>query len=616
MRSQAQQKGFTLVEILVVTVILTLGIFTIVRVFPLGFNLLRTTEEYSAAKRLAQAEIERLKESSATLPEAVVAVHPTAGIVDPTVRPNLLELSSLLLSPGEKQALLQRPDADLWTDINQTRKIIGETLRIPAPSITDFGPASVYSLNFAPIAWPNTAVVSPQEADQYLLVRSTNLNRVDVTDRTGPDRREALENLGFRSYGIDYKLGVLYFNAVPFFREYVVEYIPRGTGRAITEVVRVPATSLRPWMEVPLRRVFGSGGAGQPVIEPETDRVARKYRYIPQGQPFSPNDPFEYKVLSRYPSGIQFAATLGFNPRAFVGFGRGPLIARIDYTVADWHILHEDRILPERPPYRVRLSFSFLQKAGETQQEESLVPWPGLLRDRKIPLSVIAIHLGEGLLTYDSDYPGGTIKVDYKNGVLDFQPGNWFSPSGNAVGTNPAGFPVRIFYKVEGDWGIAIQKTAERYVPVGPSRVLGVGTYLPLPVIPPSRSQDGFYHLRALFPIADEGKSVVVDYVYWYWDKNGVLHRQVEQGVNARITELSEPGGGIPPIPSVNTPPHPYVDLLISPPQDPNMDLRRGIGVKITQVRGTFLRALVVWREGDRWRRQEVVTFLTRREET
>ncbi len=613
MRVQARQRGFTLVEILVVTVILVLGIFTIVRVFPLGFNLLRTTEEYSAAKRLAQAEIERLKESSATLPEAIVAVHPTAGIIDPTVRPDLLEPSSLLLSPEEKQALLQRPDADLWTDINQSRKIVGETLRIPAPSITDFGPASVYSLNFAPIEWPNTAVVSPQEADRYLLVRSTNLNRVDVTDRAGPERREALENLGFRSYGIDYKLGFLYFNPAPFPREYVVEYVPRGTGRAITEVVRVPATSLGPMVGVPLRRVFGSGGAGQPVIEPETDRVARKYRYIPQDQPFSP-DPFEYKVLSRYPSGIQFAATLGFNPRAFEGFGRGPLTARIDYMVADWHILHEDRILPERPPYRVRLGFSFLQKAGETQQEESFALWPGLLRDRKVPLSVIAIHLGEGLLTYDTDYPGGTIKVDYKNGVLEFQPGNWFSPSGNTLSMNPAGFPVRIFYKVEGDWGIAIQKSAERYVPVSPSRILGIGTYLPLPVLPPSQSRDSLYHLRALFPIADEGKSVVVDYVYWYWDKKGVLHRQVEQGVNARISELSEPGGGIPPI--VNAPPHPYIDIPIPLREDPNMDLRRGIGVKITQVRGTFLRALVVWREGDRWRRQEVVTFLTRREET
>jgi len=109
-----------------------------------------------------------------------------------------------------------------------------------------------------------------------------------------------------------------------------------------------------------------------------------------------------------------------------------------------------------------------------------------------------------------------------------------------------------------------------------------------------------------LFPIADQGKSVLLSYSYW--NRQGV--RQVVQGVSAQISDQSVPGISADPLGELSGtwPAHPYISVPL--PDDVNP----ARGVEVLDVRGTSVRVLTVWREGNRWRRQEVNTYLTRQE--
>jgi len=58
---QAEEKGFTLFEVIFITVILSLGLLTIIEIFPLGFKAKEAAERYSVAALLGQEIIEEIK---------------------------------------------------------------------------------------------------------------------------------------------------------------------------------------------------------------------------------------------------------------------------------------------------------------------------------------------------------------------------------------------------------------------------------------------------------------------------------------------------------------------------------------------------------------------------
>ncbi len=58
---QAKEKGFTLFEVIFVTVIVSLGLLTIIEIFPLGFKAKEAAEQYSIAALLGQKIIEETK---------------------------------------------------------------------------------------------------------------------------------------------------------------------------------------------------------------------------------------------------------------------------------------------------------------------------------------------------------------------------------------------------------------------------------------------------------------------------------------------------------------------------------------------------------------------------
>src|ERR1051325_3742726 len=126
------QAGFSLIEIMVVLIILLIGIFAIVRLFPQGFAGITRTGDLTIATALAQQQIDSQK-NQLSVPEAIVGFDPLTGLVDPTIPPDFInDLAGGGPSLGGR-------DPYFWSNINRLRHIIGETFRIPGPSTNTLG---------------------------------------------------------------------------------------------------------------------------------------------------------------------------------------------------------------------------------------------------------------------------------------------------------------------------------------------------------------------------------------------------------------------------------------------------------------------------------------------
>src|SRR5579862_2914489 len=64
-RPDAGRRGFSLVEILVVLIVLLIGILSLVRLFPFGFLSLQRTEEMTNAGALAQQQLDTARDMPA-----------------------------------------------------------------------------------------------------------------------------------------------------------------------------------------------------------------------------------------------------------------------------------------------------------------------------------------------------------------------------------------------------------------------------------------------------------------------------------------------------------------------------------------------------------------------
>ncbi|MFB3881999.1 MAG: prepilin-type N-terminal cleavage/methylation domain-containing protein [Armatimonadota bacterium] len=99
------QRGFTLVEILITLVILVIGIYGMLRVFPPGFSAIEVGEQRTIAAQLAEAELARWKLHPEALPDAVVATDYDGALIQGTIAGNADSFRSLLVF-GEMAAVM------------------------------------------------------------------------------------------------------------------------------------------------------------------------------------------------------------------------------------------------------------------------------------------------------------------------------------------------------------------------------------------------------------------------------------------------------------------------------------------------------------------------------
>jgi Tfp pilus assembly protein PilV len=201
--------GISLIEVLAVIVLLVVGIFSVIQLFPPGFLVNRQSEEATIAGRLASQEMDSWKNAASNLPDAIIPVvyEPSTGgfKVDLNTTPNDLSPSSY-------------PNADVAyysSDINKVRRIIGETVRIPIASPTYAGRGSIYVLRAGPfldVSWDGRT--------RSLFVSGAPLRR-SVQEVSASDSPSLFNP---SRYAIDYDDAQIAFYPVPYPREFLISY--------------------------------------------------------------------------------------------------------------------------------------------------------------------------------------------------------------------------------------------------------------------------------------------------------------------------------------------------------------------------------------------------------
>ncbi|HSV72502.1 MAG TPA: hypothetical protein VLH79_01940, partial [Chthonomonadales bacterium] len=436
MRRSFGRQGTSLIEVLTVMVVLLVGIFSVVRLFPPGFLVNRQAEETTFATRLATAEIERFQSGAANLMDAVVPGFPdlTTGsfTFDPHASPDDLS-DARNVPPGV--------DPYYVSNVNRMRRVIGEMVRVPLATPTGMRGAgsaqgergAIHMLSLGP------SVMIPDGAGRFLnvTVYGAPMRRVSGLEAENPDSVRFLRGAG--QYAIDYGqtedddhgITQVAFFPMPYPRRFRIQYDywDPSTGEVNTRIIDFPSDSDTRFPDnvIPAHHegwiALDSSHGYDPHVVPDSESVARQFRQLARGDLWgyqqTPRvvDPFEFKVLSDNIGPFANVGVLALNPlgRDYTeqsAFGMVPLTARIDYDVLDWRILREERPMPAAAPYTVRMSLRNLKRIGDMQEDHT--SYLGLFRVAGSP-DFLVYDTTSGLVVPPSEY-----RVDYRDGLVVF----------------------------------------------------------------------------------------------------------------------------------------------------------------------------------------------------
>jgi len=666
----SRRRGVSLVEVLVVLVVLIVGFAALARLFPEGFANLGFTANATMAHGQMIKNEEELRGRRENLPNAVVGIDPNTGLIRFNLTPqDLFTAFRQYPVPGYSGT---PPDDERFSNVNQARRVIGEHIDIPPATTAPNGErASLYRPLFGPLysdtamapaslgiaAYSGTALrrVEVRLVDSTIPISGpTALNRIDQSDQS------ELQRLGDFGYGIDYQSAHLYFNSVPYARQFKVDFTYHNGSN---QQVQAPATfSITVAAGAVAYDLSGSlAGAS---IDPNSDFLYRYFVKIATATAFG-SDPYEFKVYD------SVFGLIGFNPVASstplpLQQGRG-LTAQIDYDVDDWHILHEDAnisLVPADPDgsllngatggvasgdevYFIKLAADAIKKFGDTEDTINFVSgqaastntfeYQGLQRyypdtsartgTPGVDLVIVDLETGyqidsrtlqkTGVNTSgEIDYASGNIHLWKNEGRSSGQPLIWQPPfgmqsgpgAGTPIGLDPAGRRVRIYYRTYNDMAVATYKPYNRYYMQTAIASLQEREFFP--------SQNGYL----LFPPLDGEKTVAVDYRY-LWQDPSLPSGSTNQQLRTVIGELHQINS--PTAASAPVLPSPYnrlwwarvdhADPVSGSDLAGDTDVVAG-SVQITGVRGASLHTHVVWKDGSRWRHRQRATVLTREE--
>jgi len=583
-RVLVNRQGISLVEVLVTIAVFLLGIVAVVRMFPRGFAVVKHSEEVTLANRLAQAEIERWKGMAGNLPGGLLPYGYDAELGIFTVLPQL-DPDNLRL-PAVWPVTSRFPNGTnpyYYSDVNKFRYVYAEATKIPVPA----QPAqpgqpslgSIYVLAFSPIAY------NPAVEGEPVTVYSAPLRRRYIW-RAIPRLRHGGE------YAIDYDNAILYFRPVGYPRQFVITYSywdgqDLVDGRPslksiVSETVFLPAGADHVDIPVDSRGTPVSSVSGFMFIDHGSDSLHRKFTQLGLSDVWDPDDPYQYKLLD-YVAGVVAFNPFGYGYEEYTARGRQTLTAYIDYRVLDWHIIREERKLPDRVnapgDCEFKLSLRFIKQKGKTIEFDGSV-YKGLAATPPydyLPFDVLAVDLETGqYYTNESVLPNGNraMTVNYKAGTVRFDP-------------SLAGKTFRMYYKADGDWGVQVYKAYDTYRRSYNAKLDQRQYYITV---------DG----KIGFARCNAGRTVAVDYKY---EVNG--RQYTVDGESFRISEKTGPNNLC------------YIDIIA------RLQQLHGPGavpqlVEVTKVYGVTLGARVVWRDPGRafragkWRSVNLQTYLTR----
>jgi len=537
-----QQQGASLVEVLVVIGILAIAILAFIRLYPSGFLALKRSGQSDAATRYAQQELERLKTRADNLPRAIVPIRYVLREGD---TPALIEVDASV-SPDD---LSQQPDlpqgvpALYASGVNRFRRIVGERVQLGLPgplleSRNQLTEGIAYTTLFAPIAQPPA-----NRIDEYLSLTGAPMRRLIL------DSDFQRPNIRLFEYGIDYEAGRVLLRPLRDERiEYQVEYSivyqsgSRVETLVVTEVIELlPTDPPEPeWRALRLADLLPERVLG---IVPYSDTVARRFIRLEPNAPWSPVNPYQYKVLNL------LTGTILINPLAsgyYERYWRGtrPLEAYVSYYVHDWTIMREEFTVPSSG--RIRLAFSDLKQVGDLQDDQTQYEGLGLGLDERgqLQADLIIVDLLTGRTAYfrqGRQISDGELASELRTQTLPDLNATIDYATGNLQIGNPQmqGRKIRVFYKVHENWAISVQKAANRYYLVQDRAAMTYDTcWYDLGAVFDSELTESAR--RLYFTRSEAGKTVLLR-EYWYVDSRG----NTQRGTNGvfRISETPDDTG-------------------------------------------------------------------------
>ena len=606
-RPHARRAGTSLIEVLVVMVVLTIGVLSVVRLFPVGFFINKQTESRTLAARLASQELNRYTTAQGTLMDAVLPTSIVQDDSSPTGYYIKVDLDTTPDDMGTPRVVAPGMDPYYVSGLNRIRWIRGETVRIPNPSPLGGGlRGSVYVLSSGPAFDHPGLDTDGVPVDSIVVTGAPLIRRVQSSD--DPDG-PYLRNIS--QYAIDYDKGLIAFYPASYNRVYKITYSYHADNGDITTVaaqqIGVPAAAYPVW-----QTFYAPSGRE---IVPGSDIVSRQFVRLSYPPSFS-DDPYEYALLPRT-SRVASFATIGvlvFNPRGRdymerSTYGNVPLTAKIDYNVLDWHIIREDRPLPGSPPYSIRLTLKDIKRVGEFESDQR--KYTGIWRDPTAPpVSVLIYNLANG-----EEVPASEYAVNYKDGVVTLS-----DAYGNAYRSRNESPTFRFYYKAHGDWGVQIQKAAASYRMSRTNTAnLGYGEFYL------GGGRHGGQPTRMYYPIMEAGKSVTIGEL-WYYSLNAETNTvTLRRGSNETYRINADPAA----FENLGFGPATWIDLRDNHHSDTDQAVRWALDqpvVAARNVEGISFKVRVVWNGGAsvtrttagnnittlRWRRTDLDTFLTR----
>lgn len=643
------QRGTSLIEIMIVLVVLLVGIFLAIRIFPIGFGVLRANGNRSIATRMAEQQMNVLRNDASNLPQGVLFAYPGANgnlVVQTQIDPdNLEQFDSNNNGVSDDEAF-----NPYFLDVNKFRYIKGEGAKVPPPTTLGVGAGSVYVCKFGPLLMdptvgnPEAVPGTPQEKalfDSYLAVYGAPMTRVNVES---PGVANAPAPGGFfrtqQTYLIDYGED----QGEPA----MIAFAPRsgaGAPRTFRITLTYDTGAALVTNTFSMTITDAQAGTWQPLnvtdVVPGSETVAREFNRIPASGAWNTSDPYQYKLVSpNITTGnggtVGNIGVLNFNPSG-ANYSEGtttglqPFVAYVDYAVLDWHILREEREVPSviltgGNTIPIRLTLDRLKRIGDSESDNTI--YAGLYGDpnNQIDIQVFNLNDPTGVPLQPGLYDGGNLQdtdpftgISLPPGTADYyietdERGGTYRTGSIYINPNrvPAGSKLRILYKAEGDWAMAIQKAYSNYEVTR----LPNGTFAELPatgkpngygVFPVGNFPGGLGTTTEMrFPLSDLGKAFVVTIEYTMQNNEVKRLTPIQMTTEADRQEFPTPPVGFDSFYSVVN-----VRKYLSGGQAAELAAARSW--RVVSCQGVSVKSRVIWRETDsrRWKVQDMDSYLT-----
>ena len=637
-RRNRRTSGFSLIEVLVALVILVIGIFSILRLFPGGFLTILRTSDQTQALGLVQQNLDTEKQALA-VPDSIVALDPTDQTKILTeIVPDDLSDNSFASAAGNTN---RYTDPYYVSNANHFDRVLAETFKIPASDkvrseyLAQVGAnvqsGSAHILNYGPV-FNEFGTDSSGAPTDSLVVRGTPLQRIEMT-RTGGGLNTADPSLAIASetqYVIDYANHLIAFKprVGTLSRKFVFAYsywknnggvyeetavfpsatVPKDTTIIVPDVALVGGQIPPPvWMDI----FDATNGINTPAgFDPargfklNSEEVSRKFKLIsgapftdatpPANYVFDANDPYEYAWNSPQYGLNANVGALVFNPNAVsvanaTSTGVQGLVARVDYTIYDSHIIHEDRQIPAAAPYDIRLSLQNILINGHIGDNssiyDSMTVYNGLFRSVAATPDVVIYNLTNGVEIANTS--SGILTLEDRPGIVHLDQKTIETAGEQNV-------RVRIYYRTEKEHATQILKANNVYVPVTSPGAIQYNSYF----VGGSFTGPGLT-TRIYFPLCEAGKTVTLS-EYFVFD-SGTIKRYTNEAfrINADPGLFESFGGKN----------YSWIDFT-SKHTGSRFDAT-STGRAIGDIRGSSIRSRVIWREATRWRKADTELLLT-----